>query len=297
MPANAVLPYIDAHCHTHGLPFDAWETLGSSGCAAVVLSVGNPHVYREIHPEVPDWNVMRHYWEGAIRFAPEAERTHFMKVFVAVGISFMTYWREWQLAIDALPEFLRMPHVVAIGETGIDPWQYWGYQWPADEGEQAFAEQIRIAKEHDLPVILHTPTQRKGFMPEMPPDRYKRHFLDQDLEIINRIGLDHRRIVIDHADETILEHALKETKAYIGIGVGVTLRRTGPIFFADTIERFGSERFLINTDHMAELACDLLAVPKTIREMRRRGIDEASIHRVVFDNANECFRLGLADGR
>jgi predicted metal-dependent TIM-barrel fold hydrolase len=50
---------------------------------------------------------------------------------------------------------------------------------------------------------------------------------------------------------------------------------------------------MINSDHVAYISTDLLAIPKTIREMRRRGIDEQTIRRAVFDNANEFYALGL----
>ena len=90
MASSAVIPYIDSHCHTHGFPYDAWETIGSTGVAAVVISAGNPHVHREIHDEVPDLNDVRRYWEEPIRFSKSAENMHFFKVFVGVGISFMT---------------------------------------------------------------------------------------------------------------------------------------------------------------------------------------------------------------
>ncbi len=50
---------------------------------------------------------------------------------------------------------------------------------------------------------------------------------------------------------------------------------------------------MINSDHVAYISTDLPAIPKTIREMRRRGIDEQTIRRAVFDNANEFYALGL----
>jgi predicted metal-dependent TIM-barrel fold hydrolase len=294
MPKSAVIPFIDAHCHTHGLPWDAWETLGATGCAAVVLSAGNPHVFQEVHDEVPDINDMVRYWEGAIKFSPMAEKRYLMKVFVALGVSFMTRWQQWEKGIELLPNYLKTPGVVALGETGVDPWQYWGYKCPMDEQKKIVTEEIRIAKTLDMPIILHTPTQRKGFMPEMKPEEYKRHFLDIDMDIINRGGLDHKRLVIDHVDNAILEYVLNETNAYIGIGVGVTLRYTDYRYFADAIEKNGPNRFIINTDYISELSCDLFAIPKAIREMLRRGIDESAISCAVFENANECYRLGLA---
>jgi predicted metal-dependent TIM-barrel fold hydrolase len=152
----------------------------------VVLSSGNPHVFQEVHDEVPDLDDMIRYWEGAIKFAPMAGQKYLMNVFVALGVSFMTRWQQWEEGLELLPKYLKMPGVVALGETGVDPWQYWGYKAPMDEQKAIVTEEVRIAKELDIPIILHTPTQRKGFMPEMKPEEYKRHFLDIDMEIINR---------------------------------------------------------------------------------------------------------------
>ena len=300
MASSAVIPYIDSHCHTHGFPYDAWETIGSTGVAAVVISAGNPHVHREIHDEVPDLNDVRRYWEEPIRFSKSAENMHFFKVFVGVGISFMTRVDQWEQALDLIPELLKKSNVVAIGETGIDPVQYFGMRWPIEEQKIAFEEQVRLAKKLDVPFILHTPTPKKNrdflhelAVSEIPNEEYKRYFLDLDMEIINKVGLDHKRLVIDHVDETILEYVLEETDAYIGIGVGQTMRHTNPQYFADVVERHGPDRLMVNSDHVAYVSNDLLAIPKTIRELRRRGVKDLNIRKAVFSNANEFYGLNL----
>ena len=82
MHSSPVIPFIDAHSHLHSLPFDSWETLGMAGMAAVVLSAGNPHLYREIHDEAPNWADVQRYWDGPIRLAAVAEEKHFLKAFV-----------------------------------------------------------------------------------------------------------------------------------------------------------------------------------------------------------------------
>jgi len=300
MASSAVIPYIDSHCHTHGFPYDAWETIGSTGVAAVVISAGNPHVHREIHDEVPDLNDVRRYWEEPIRFSKSAENMHFFKVFVGVGISFMTRVDQWEQALDLIPELLKKSNVVAIGETGIDPVQYFGMRWPIEEQKIVFEEQVRLAKKLDVPFILHTPTPKKSrdflhelAVSEIPNEEYKRYFLDLDMEIINKVGLDHKRLVIDHVDETILEYVLEETDAYIGIGVGQTMRHTNPQYFADVVERHGPDRLMVNSDHVAYVGNDLLAIPKTIRELRRRGVKDLNIRKAVFSNANEFYGLNL----
>lgn len=297
---SAVIPYIDSHCHTHGFPYDAWETVGATGIAAAIISAGNPHVHREIHEEVPDLADVRRYWDEPIRLAAKAEAMHFFKVYVGVGISMMTRVHQWEQALELIPSYLENPHVVAIGETGIDPVQYFGMGWPLDDQKRALAAQVQLAKDLDAPFILHTPTPKKSrdFMHklseiDLPEDNYKRHYLDMDLDIINRIGLDHARLVIDHVDETILDYVLEETAAYIGIGVGQTLRHTNPIYFADVVERYGPDRLMINSDHIAYVGNDMMAIPKAIREMLRRGVDRASIEKAAFGNANSFYRLGL----
>ena len=302
MSANAVIPYIDSHCHTHGFPYDAWETLGATGISAAVISAGNPHVHREIHEEVPDLADVRRYWDEPIRLASKAEAMHFFKVYVGVGISMMTRVDQWERAVELIPEYLEHPQVVAIGETGIDPVQYFGMGWPIEDQQAAFAAQVELAKELDVPFILHTPTPKKGrdFLDDLavsniPVSEYKQYYLDMDMEIINKIGLDHSRLVIDHVDETILDYVLKETKAHIGIGVGQTLRHTNPMYFADVVEEHGPDRLMINSDHIAYIGNDMMAIPKAIREMMRRGIDRSAIQKTVFGNANLFYNLQLAD--
>ncbi len=61
-----------------------------------------------------------------------------------------TRWYDESTAIAAL---LGLPRVVAIGECGLD--YYYGHS-PADAQQAAFRAQIRLAHEHDLPLVIHT---------------------------------------------------------------------------------------------------------------------------------------------
>ncbi|MBQ3330950.1 MAG: TatD family hydrolase [Ruminococcus sp.] len=53
--------------------------------------------------------------------------------------------------LDRLTELLKHPRVVALGEIGLD------YHWdiPKDEQHRVFEEQLRLAKELDVPVVIH----------------------------------------------------------------------------------------------------------------------------------------------
>lgn len=50
---------------------------------------------------------------------------------------------------------------------------------------------------------------------------------------------------------------------------------------------------MINSDHIAYVGNDMMAIPKAIREMLRRGISREAIAKAVFGNANSFYRLQL----
>lgn len=300
---QAPIPYIDAHSHMQGLTYNDWELVGATGIAATVLSAGNPFDRPLLVERIPTADDVCKMWDYPIWLSSQAERKHLYKVFVAIGISTHTKVENWEQLIGLLPEYLKKPNVIAIGETGLDPIHYFGMDWPIAEQKEALAEQVRVAKEMSVPLLLHTPKYKRpgdyvqqisfGALP--PEENYKRHFLEMDLDIINRIGLDHRLLVIDHVDDTVLDYVMQETSAYAGIRVGQTaaVNRSTPQFFVDAVDRYGAERIIINSDWNFHSSIDLMAIAKTIREMQRRGIDKATICRAVFDNANQLYRLGL----
>ncbi len=55
--------------------------------------------------------------------------------------------------LDMLADWAVHPKVVAIGEIGLD--YYWKENEPKEVQQRAFREQIDIAKQFDLPIIIH----------------------------------------------------------------------------------------------------------------------------------------------
>ncbi|HEV8664117.1 MAG TPA: TatD family hydrolase [Candidatus Methylomirabilis sp.] len=297
-----MIPYIDSHCHSHVLPHDAWEDLSMTGMVACVISAGNPAVYREVLTEPPGPAEIRRCWDHPIHFARLSERRHFVRVFVAVGVPSVTAVREWARLVEVLPEVAKDPAVVAIGEIGLDPVQHFGLTWPMADQEACFAAQVELAKALDLPLILHTSSPRRPGEqipkrgPDLPPvERHRLHYLERDMAIINTIGLDHARLIVDHVDDSIIEYVHKETGAWAGISTGSLQRPIAPTAVADMVTRYGPDRILLNSDHVGYRGIDLFAVPKALRELRRRGLSDLDLRRVAFANANHALRLGLPD--
>lgn len=55
--------------------------------------------------------------------------------------------------VDSIVPFISLPKVVAIGECGLD---YYYEHSPRDVQIPAFAQQIALAKEHNLSLVIHT---------------------------------------------------------------------------------------------------------------------------------------------
>jgi TatD DNase family protein len=55
--------------------------------------------------------------------------------------------------VDTIAGFIGHPRVIAVGEAGLD---YYYDHSPRDIQREAFAAQIQLAHQHDLPLVIHT---------------------------------------------------------------------------------------------------------------------------------------------
>jgi TatD DNase family protein len=126
---------VDTHCHLDAAEFDAdREAVAAAAAAAGVTGIVVPAVERANFGAVA--SVCREF-AGC---AP------------AYGIHPLYVDRAGPGDLDALREMLAREPAVAVGEIGLDR-----YVEPRDDAAQElyFAEQLRIARDFGLPVILH----------------------------------------------------------------------------------------------------------------------------------------------
>lgn len=296
------MEYIDSHSHLHTFSWNELELLAITGLKAVVAPAGNPAVQGRIYkPPLSPQDVFG-LWDHPILLSKFIETRHFFKFFVAIGIHSLGVVGEIEKVLEKIPEYLRKDEVVALGEIGIDPIQYFGKAWPLDQQAEVIKAQLKIAKEYDFPVIIHTPVPKLesdfwidlAFSDTEKLDSYKRKYIEMDLKIINEVGLDHKRVVIDHVDPSVIDFVLKETKAYIGVSIGLDMRRLWPKDVARAIAECDPERIMLNSDIANHAAyVDLFLLHKTIREMIRLKMKDEDIRKVIFENAKKFYGLKL----
>ena len=68
--------------------------------------------------------------------------------------------------LDLLPRYLDKDGVVAVGEIGYDSM--------TPEEDEAFAAQLALAVEHELPALVHTPHRDKARGARAQPRRGRR---------------------------------------------------------------------------------------------------------------------------
>ena len=171
-----------------------------------------------------------------------------------------------QAVLDLLPRYLEKDGVVAVGEIGFDD--------QTEAEEHFFSEQLKLAMEYELPVLIHT------------PHRDKKRGTERSLALVRSIGFPEERVLIDHITEEALPLVL-ETNCWAGHSIYPHTKMDEHRMVA-LIKTYGSQRIIINS--AADWGeSDPLKVPRTVDAMYEAGIDEATIQNIVWDNPVEFF--------
>ncbi len=164
--------------------------------------------------------------------------------------------------MDLIPSYAGKEGVVAIGEIGYD-------DMSAIE-ERYFHEQCDLAKELDLPVMIHT------------PHRNKKAGTIRSMDLIEEHGIAPSAAVIDHNNEETVQSVLDR-----GFWAGFTIyprTKMGNERMAALVEQYGPERIIIDSSADWGVS-DPLAVAKTAELMRQRDIPEEHIEATCYGNA------------
>jgi TatD DNase family protein len=127
---------IDTHCHFSHPDFDPDREAVIERCfargVAAVLEVG--------------------YTADSSRRAIELARRHPVRFRASVGIHPHEAGRYTEDDFRTVEALTAEPEVIAIGETGLDFYRDWA---PRDEQLELFARTVRLARDRDLPLVVH----------------------------------------------------------------------------------------------------------------------------------------------
>nr|WP_296068827.1 TatD family hydrolase [uncultured Actinoplanes sp.] len=168
--------------------------------------------------------------------------------------------------LDLLPRYLAKDGVVAVGEIGYD-------SMTAEE-DSAFAAQLALAIEHDLPALVHT------------PHRDKARGTERSIAVIAESGIDPGRVVLDHLNEVTVAPALDA-----GVWAGFSIypdTKMSPPRMVEILRRYGLDRVLVNSAADWGRSDPLLTL-RTAEAMLAGGFGEDDVDRVFWRNPVEFY--------
>lgn len=254
-----MIPWVDPHIHMISRTTEDYQRMAYAQCEAISepafwagFDRGSAKAFHDYFRQLTEYEPkraaqfhIRHYCWLCIN-AKEAEN---------VSLS-----RE---VISIIPEFLKCPNVLGIGEIGLN-------KNTANEAT-IFQEHMDLAMKTNELILIHTPHLE---------DKYKGTRMIVDM-LKNDRRVSPERVCIDHVEEHTVRLALDN-----GFWCGMTLYPTTkctPARACDILEMVGTDRIMANSAGDWGKS-DPLAVPELIQEMKRRGHSDHDIKKVVYDN-------------
>lgn len=256
-----VLRFIDSHTHTYLRGPEDLELMSVSGIEGVVICSFFP-----VRPS--GFSTMRDLFRWVIEEEPFRLSSYGISSRVAVGIHPRSIPEEdVKAVIDHILALFDNEKASALGEVGLET--------GSQEEEYVLTQQIRIANEYPVPMIMHTPRNNK------------QKILEKLLSIIESENVDPARVIIDHLTPDLVEKVRS-----IGANVGLTVQ-PGKLTAKDVHEvimKHGPEGIVLNSD-IGNKASDPLALPRVAHYLDRAGVSGRDIQMITYSNIRALMPL------
>jgi len=249
--------FFDSHVHMVSRTTDDYQRMAAAGVTAII----EPSFWQgQPRTEV---GTFKDYFNSLIGFERFRASQFGIKHYCTIGLNPKEANNEKlaEAVLELMPLYICKEGVVGIGEIGYDD------QTPAEE--KYLIRQAELALEADLPIQIHT------------PHRDKRRGTIRTMDVLEDVGIDPSRVVIDHNNEETVREVLDR-----GYWTAFTIyphTKLGNERMVEIVREYGAERIVV--DSAADWGIsDPLAVPKTAALMKDRGITIEQIERVTYHN-------------
>jgi uncharacterized protein len=250
--------FIDPHAHMTSRTTDDYQRMAAAGVVAVIepaFWLGQPRTqagsFKDYFASLIGWERFR-----ASQFG--------IRHYCAIGLNSKEANNEAlaEQVLELLPLYLCKEGVVAVGEIGFD-------DMTALE-EKFFRAQLELAKDVDLPVMIHT------------PHRNKRVGTSRSMDIVEEHGIAPGRVVIDHNNEETVKEVLdRGFWAAFTIYPGTKMGNERMVVVA---KQYGKNHIIVDSSTDWGVS-DPLSVPKTAQLMGERGVANDVIEALHYGNA------------
>lgn len=254
--------FIDPHAHMVSRTTDDYEAMAASGVVAVIepaFWLGQPRTNVGSYLD---------YLSSLVGFERFRAAQFGIRHYCTIGLNSKEANNE-ELAegvMELIPRFALKEGVVAIGEIGYDE------QTPLED--KYFRLQLELAKELDLPVMIHT------------PHRDKKRGTSRSMDVCLEHGLAPSKVVIDHNNEETVQEVLDR-----GFWAAFSIypsTKMGNQRMVEILRQHGGRQIIVDS------ACDWgisepLGVAKTARLALQSGIAEEEVRLACYQNALDAY--------
>jgi predicted metal-dependent TIM-barrel fold hydrolase len=250
------LRILDPHIHMTSRTTDDYEAMYASGVRAVVepaFWLGQPRTsvgsFTDYFDSLLGWERFR-----AAQFGIRHHAT------IALNPKEANDPRCREVLAE-VPRYLLKDGVVAVGEVGYDSM--------TPEEDEVFAAQLQMARDAELPVLVHT------------PHRDKLSGTRRTLDVVQESGLPPERVLVDHLNETNVA-LVRDAGAWAGFSIYPDTKMDEDRMVA-LLQEYGTERMIVNS--AADWGrSDPLKTAKTGRAMLAAGFSEDDVDQVLWRN-------------
>lgn len=256
------MKFIDAHAHMISRTTDDYEAMAASGVVAVIepaFWLGQPRTNAGSYLD---------YLSTLVGFERFRASQFGIRHYCTVGLNSKEANNEElaEAVMDLIPRFALKEGVVAIGEIGYDE------QTPLED--KYFRLQLDLARELDLPVMIHT------------PHRDKKRGTTRSMDVCIEHGLEPGKVIIDHNNEETVREVLDR-----GFWAAFSIypcTKMGNARMVEILRHYGADRIIVDS------ACDWgisepLAVAKTAKLALQSGVPEEHVRLACYRNALEAY--------
>ena len=254
--------FIDPHAHMISRTTDDYEAMAKSGVVAVIepaFWIGQPRTHVATYID---------YLSAILGFERFRAGQFGIRHYCTIGLNSKEANNEElaEAVMEILPRFALKEGVVAIGEIGYDE--------QTELEDRYFRQQLELAKELDLPVMIHT------------PHRDKKRGTSRSMDVCEEHGMDPGKIIVDHNNEETVREVLD--RGYWAAFSIYPSTKMGNERMVDILSEYGAQKIMVDS------ACDWgisepLGVAKTAALALQRGIPEEHVRLVCYQNALDAY--------
>lgn len=247
---------LDPHIHMTSRTTDDYEAMYASGVRAVVepaFWLGQPRTsvgsFTDYFDSLLGWERFR-----AAQFGIRHHAT------IALNPKEANDPRCREVLAE-VPRYLLKDGVVAVGEVGYDSM--------TPEEDEVFAAQLQMAREAELPVLVHT------------PHRDKLAGTRRTLDVVHESALAPERVLVDHLNETNVA-LVRDAGAWAGFSIYPDTKMDEHRMVA-LLQEYGTDRMIVNS--AADWGrSDPLKTVRTAEAMLAAGFSEDDVDQVLWRN-------------